>query len=213
MFKTLVTNVMDQVFPPPLPLNQLRRQLRQQRRQLPKRQQHHAGKMVQQSLAKKSLLKNASKIGIYLSAFGEVDSAPLIEWGFKHHKQLYLPQIRNLDQKLVWLNISRHQWQSKRFATHRLGMQQPHQQRGIDVRKLDVLVMPLLGFDTRGSRLGMGGGYYDRTLSHCFGRPFRLGIAYDFQRVQHIDRQVWDQPLDAIATASHFYRIKRANYF
>lgn len=59
--------------------------------------------------------------------------------------------------------------------------------------------MPLLMFDVHGTRVGMGGGFYDRTLYKKY-RPFRLGLAYDFQQVDTIKRQ----PLgSALACSAH----------
>lgn len=187
----------------------LRRQLRQQRRAVGKQQQRVAGKAIQQRIQHHAVLARAGNIGLYLSAFGEVDTQPLIEWCFRHGKQVYLPQVRHFDQKLIWLKVSRQQWQNRRFHLHRLGMQQPHHQRGTAVTRLDVLVMPLLAFDKHGSRLGMGGGFYDRTLAGYALGPFRLGLAYDFQQVGQLPRAPWDQPLDAVATPHYFYRFKR----
>lgn len=190
-------------------LSLLRRYLRQQRRATSKQQQRAAGNAILRHVQHHATLATARKIGVYLSAFGEVDTAPLIEWCFKHAKQLYLPQVRHLDQRLLWLRVSRRQWQNRRFHPHRLGMLQPRHQRGMAVQQLDVLIMPLLGFDATGNRLGMGGGFYDRTLSGTAKHPFRLGIAYDFQRVEQLNRKPWDQGLDAVATPQYFYRFKR----
>lgn len=194
-------------------LKQLRRQLRQQRRATSVRQQRTAGKAVLQHVQQHALLVAQQKIGIYLNAFGEVDTAPLINWCFKQHKQVYLPKVRHFDQKLLWLRVSRRQWQNYRFHRHSLGMQQPHHQRGIAVRQLDVLIMPLLGFDKTGTRLGMGGGFYDRTLAGGGLHPFRLGIAYDFQQVCHLPRNPWDQALDAVATPARLYHFKGNRHF
>ena len=194
-------------------LKQLRRQLRQQRRAIPVRQQRAAGKAILQHVKHHAVLAAQQKIGTYLSAFGEVDTAPLINWCFKQQKQLYLPKVRHVDQKLLWLRVSRRQWQNYRFHRHSLGMQQPHHQRGIAIRQLDVVIMPLLAFDLRGTRLGMGGGFYDRTLAGCQLRPFRLGIAYDFQQVDYLPRHPWDQTLDAIATPTRLYRFKGNRHF
>ena len=190
-------------------LSTLRKHLRQHRRQLPVRVQLQTGQMVAHRLSRLASFKHSQKIGLYLSAFGEVPTQQMIERCFKQHKTVYLPQIRQFDQKLVWVKINRHQWQNRRFAAHRLGMQEPRQ-RGIDINQLDLVIMPLLMFDLHGTRVGMGGGFYDRTLWKKY-RPFRLGLAYDFQQVNEIDRQPWDQPLHAVLTAQSFYQFKGIN--
>ncbi len=71
----------------------------------------------------------------------------------------------------------------------------------------DVIVMPLLGFDKRGTRLGYGGGYYDRTLDKLKKRPRLIGIAFAAQELDIIPREAHDIPLDVIVTeagARHF---------
>ena len=84
-------------------------------------------------------------------------------------------------------------------------MKEPIQTRAKNVDQLDLLIMPLLACDHLGTRMGMGGGYYDRTLARCPARPFRVGLAYDFQQVERLQRQVWDQPLDAALVAGRWF--------
>jgi 5-formyltetrahydrofolate cyclo-ligase len=114
-----------------------------------------------------------------------------------------------MNQHLLWVKISRQQFYTRRFAPHCLGMLEP-QQRGIAVKHLDVLCMPLLACDIKGMRLGMGGGFYDRTLSHAQHLPFRLGLAHDFQRLNIVlPHQPWDQPLHALCTPQSYQYFNR----
>ncbi len=69
-----------------------------------------------------------------------------------------------------------------------------------------VVLIPLLGFDSNGHRLGYGGGYYDRTLAAFRMRPLTIGIGYDFSQLQSIHPQAHDMPLDAIVTESGVIR-------
>jgi len=64
----------------------------------------------------------------------------------------------------------------------------------------DVIIMPLLGFDSRGTRLGYGGGYYDRTLERLSKKPRLVGIAFAAQEFDSIPREPHDVPLDVIVT-------------
>jgi 5-formyltetrahydrofolate cyclo-ligase len=64
----------------------------------------------------------------------------------------------------------------------------------------DVVLMPLLGFDNQGTRLGYGGGYYDRTLAVLPKKPMLIGLAFAAQELPHIPRDSHDVPLDAIVT-------------
>lgn len=76
---------------------------------------------------------------------------------------------------------------------------------------LDVIVMPLAAFDDHGNRIGMGGGYYDRTLAAAasapgWRRPTLIGLAFEAQRVAPIPAREWDVPLDWVATEAGVYR-------
>ena len=64
----------------------------------------------------------------------------------------------------------------------------------------DIVLMPLLGFDNAGTRLGYGGGYYDRTLASLGRKPMLVGLAFAAQEVPHIPREAHDVPLDALVT-------------
>lgn len=98
-----------------------------------------------------------------------------------------------------------------RFVDSALGMFEPVNGRGWQAARLDLILMPLAAFDEKGNRIGMGGGYYDRTLAatvHGPGwrRPVLVGLAFEAQRVETIPAREWDVPLDWIATEAGVYR-------
>jgi 5-formyltetrahydrofolate cyclo-ligase len=77
--------------------------------------------------------------------------------------------------------------------------------RRVPATSLDLVLAPLVGFDGAGNRLGMGGGYYDRTFSYLrerriWHRPLLVGVAYELQRVHALAPRPWDVPLDGIVT-------------
>lgn len=190
-------------------MNALRRQIRKQRKQLSSYQQAQAETCVVNELRRIHKFQTAQHIGIYLDAFGEIKTKKIIELAFKQKKHVYLPIICNMNQKLVWVEISHHQYRTNRFSMHHLGMKEPRKSRGFHVSKLDLLLMPLVACDSFGTRIGMGGGFYDRTLANVRYKPYRLGLAHEFQYVtKKLDRQSWDQSLDALLTPSKLYRFK-----
>lgn len=73
-----------------------------------------------------------------------------------------------------------------------------------------VLIVPLLGFDEAGFRLGYGGGYYDRTLAVMQPRPFTIGVGYEIGRLPTIYPQPHDVPMDVIATEAGMTRFDSA---
>ena len=75
---------------------------------------------------------------------------------------------------------------------------------------LDLVLTPLLGFDEHANRLGMGGGYYDRTFAfrryyQHWQRPFLLGIAFNEQQCELLEKNPWDVTLDAVVTPDNYF--------
>lgn len=78
--------------------------------------------------------------------------------------------------------------------------------------ELSLVLLPLVAFDRRGNRLGMGAGYYDRSFAfrrNAGAPPLLVGIGYGFQEVATLDPQPWDIPLDFIATADELIDCRR----
>lgn len=194
----------------PNSLNTLRKTLRKQRRALNSFQQKQAEQSVFNRIIRQPEFQRAQKIGVYLQAFGEIHTGKIMEYCFAHGKAVYLPMICNMNQRLVWVQISKDQYRNKRFSHHPLGMKEPMDARGMHVSNLDLLLMPLLACDIHGTRIGMGGGYYDKTLASAYRKPFRLGLAHSFQLIrQPLAREPWDQPLDALLTPEMHILFKR----
>jgi 5-formyltetrahydrofolate cyclo-ligase len=98
-------------------------------------------------------------------------------------------------------------WQPGAPLRHnRYGIPEPDVTQGdLAASELDVVLLPLLGFDRKGNRLGMGAGYYDRSFAFLGNaprpsRPVLVGIGYHFQELAEITAQAWDIRLDFIAT-------------
>ncbi|MBJ9986388.1 5-formyltetrahydrofolate cyclo-ligase [Acinetobacter sp. S40] len=187
-----------------------RKNLIQQRKQLTRFQQYRSSVSCHHLFRKILTSFKYQKIGLYLHAFGEVHTKLLIEECYRLNKDVFFPMICNMNNQLVWVNVSRTQYRNKRFSHHPLGMKEPMANRAHHVSYLDLLVMPLLACDYRGTRIGMGGGFYDRTLASAPHKPFRLGLAHSFQLLdQNLIRQPWDQPLDALLTPDRVYHFNR----
>lgn len=91
------------------------------------------------------------------------------------------------------------------LVQNRFGIPEPDLEPGslIDPELLDHVLLPLLGFDARGHRLGTGGGYYDRSFAFRHGNarsPRLVGIGYACQEVDALPAADWDVPLDLIVT-------------
>lgn len=146
--------------------------------------------------------ENGQKIALYLSNNGEIDPK-YIENFLKNHEIItYLPILD--DKILKFAKIG------KNFRKNRFGIKEPISTDIISAEQLDILFMPLVGFDQDKNRMGMGGGFYDRTLAfkkhqQVFKNPKLIGLAFDCQQVENLEAQDWDIPLDAIITPTKIY--------
>ncbi len=182
-------------------MNNLRKQLRQRRRQLNAEARQWASQLICQNIVQLSEWITARKIAGYQALPEEVNlTACLSEFG----KTIYLPKIEaNRLQFRLWDS-------DNALIPNDLGILEPGtEQPKISPSELDLVLVPLVGFDRHGQRLGMGGGFYDRTFSFRIAKttaPFLLGVAFECQCVTNLVPQPWDVKLDAIATESGLYR-------
>ncbi len=144
-------------------------------------------------------LRAGQRVALYASLPEELDTAPLIELARRRGCRIYLPRIERRSGRMRFVAMG------KRRSFNRLGIAEPVGGEVIGARWLDLVFLPLVGFDARGMRLGMGGGYYDRTFAfrltrQVWKKPLLVGFAYDLQRVPHLESAPHDVPLDMIVT-------------
>lgn len=184
-------------------LSTLRRELRQQRRQLPPQAQLRASECMTRVLTGHNWFRNAKRIGFYLANDGEIDPTEAMAIAAAAGKSCYLPVLHPLKYNRLYFVKHR---PGNTLVNNRYGIAEPPlKNHGIaPCWSLNLLLLPLVGFDRSGHRLGMGGGYYDRTLAFKRHwpdrRPKLLGLAHSLQEVENIPAQPWDIPLDGIVT-------------
>ncbi|MCG6887218.1 MAG: 5-formyltetrahydrofolate cyclo-ligase [Proteobacteria bacterium] len=192
--------------------NQLRQALRRQRCALSEAERRHASLQLCEHVATSRLFVNSHRIAFYLPNDGEIDLQPLIEYAWQTGKQCYLPVIGPRNSRRLWfLPYAPH----SPLWTNRFGISEPlHHpgERRFKPHALNLILLPLVAFDANGNRLGMGGGFYDRTfafLTHrrIWHRPRLLGTAYQFQQQASLPVYPWDVPLDGIATEQGIIRV------
>lgn len=154
--------------------------------------QHTAlGNQLAAHLLKSGIIPRHAVIGGFFPMRGEIDLLPLLHELHLRGNRLALPETPPKGEALIFRG-----WTPEtKMLPGRYGTQHPDAPPLIP----DFLLIPLLGFDRQGNRLGYGGGYYDRTLA-ALPHAFRLGCAYAAQEVDHIPTEPTDLPLNAIAT-------------
>lgn len=190
---------------------QLRRHLRQLRSQLSPHQKRTAANGLLRVALRERLLLRFSRIGFYLPFEGEMDLLPLLNHALHLGKTCYLPVVpRRFQKHLSFTYLTDTPcWYLNRFGIHEHWSPRP-----VRANQLDLLFMPLVGFDEEGFRLGMGGGFYDTSLAYLrrrktWRKPYLVGIGYECQKVKQVPRDPWDMPLDAALTEYQLYRFQR----
>lgn len=178
---------------------QLRRDLRSRRRALPAAQRIAAADTLANQLLALHFLPDSGHVAGYWAMDGEI---ALNSW-----------QVR-LPRSLVYCLPVLHADNSLRFApwrpgealvSNRFGIPEPDVDpaEALPAQALSLVVMPLVGFDARGHRLGMGGGWYDRSFAFrnaAAPPPWLVGVGFNAQRVPHLDQEAWDVIPDALCT-------------
>lgn len=179
--------------------SRLRQQMRHKRQQLSRFQVINAAHRLAVNLAQHSAIQQARRIALYVGFDNELDPWQS-RYLWERHKSLWLPTLhRPIRGQLQFLDAYS-QWKTNRF-----GISEPvyRADKICPVWQLDVILMPLTAFDRNGGRVGMGGGFYDRTLAALpsWGiRPTCIGVGYRFQEQTEIALNDWDQPLDGVVT-------------
>lgn len=187
----------------------LRAQLREARRALSAQERTASAQRCTDLLCQHPGFRNAKRIATYLPNDGELDTLPLISRAWEMGKQVYLPVLLPHGENRLW--FARYEPDAP-LIRNRFGIPEPVRAAHTRIAPLalDLVLTPLVAFDTKGHRLGMGGGFYDRSfaylLRHTYWlRPRLIGLAYDFQRQSKLPSRPWDVPLAAIATDCKLY--------
>ncbi|WP_285349435.1 5-formyltetrahydrofolate cyclo-ligase [Pseudomonas sp. ME-P-057] len=188
---------------------QLRRLLRQNRRALSRAEQRRAAQALYRQLAQNPLFRRARHVSLYLPMDGEIDPRLLLREAQKRGKTTYLPVLSAWPRtKMVFQRVRR----GEKFKPNRFRIPEPRinprSQRKIWA--LDLVLMPLVGFDVDGGRLGMGGGFYDRSLAYlarrkAWRKPMLLGMAHECQKTGKLAVASWDVPLNGTVTDKRWY--------
>ena len=188
----------------------LRRSLRQKRRALSRRQQRVAAVAVAQRLATWPPFRRAGLISAYLAFDGELDPGPSMQLAWQLGKRVCLPVI-GPGGSMHFRELAA----GAPLKPNRYGILESRTGRRHPASRIDLVLLPLVGFDASGHRLGMGGGYYDRCFARhllhpAWTRSRLIGIAHAIQEVGRITVHPWDVPLDAVLTECGLIRPGRS---
>ncbi|MCB1874388.1 MAG: 5-formyltetrahydrofolate cyclo-ligase [Chromatiales bacterium] len=188
----------------------MRRDLRQQRRDLTSAQQRRHAHAAANLLTRLPQFASSRRLAIYLQNDGELDTGPIAVMAWQRGKSCYLPVLRPGRQSRLSFALYT---PDGALRPNRFGIPEPLGTRLHAPRQIDLVLVPLVAFDLNGNRLGMGGGFYDRTFAYRrrggMGKPLLIGLAHDLQGVRSLRRYPWDVPLDGIVTERAWYPTPR----
>jgi len=189
----------------------LRSALRRARASLGPAERKRAAEQVARRVVHLRLLRQRRRIGFYIPSKGELDILPVINRALAFGVHCYLPQLPSRALKKLW--FTRLGQKPQHWSVNRFGIPEYHDRSDgrLRIARLDLVFVPLLGFDDRGYRIGMGGGFYDASLAFLhrwrrWHRPRLVGVAFDCQRVPAAPNDPWDVPLDLVVTERRAYR-------
>lgn len=177
--------------------------MRGRRRALPSGQRTRASQLLCSRLTSHPYYIQAGTVGIYFPNDGEINVTLLMQKDCS--KRFYLPVLPPRGKRRLWFA---HYEAGARLASDRFGIPEPITGGRVRAEDLDLLLVPLVAFDDKGGRIGMGGGFYDATLSFLLRprtRPIRvIGAAYQFQKIDDIPKESWDIPLHGVISDQQF---------
>lgn len=174
--------------------------MRKARARLPGLVRRAAANEAARRFARSLLLRPGARIGAYLPAPEEFDPTPLLRIAERRGAVLFVPRLSAVHP--AGMGFAR---LSSPLRRNRFGLLEPAAPPAATASTLDLVLVPLVAFDRRGHRLGMGGGFYDRALSFRHRRrrwrgPRLVGLAFAMQELPEIEAAPWDVRLDAVLT-------------
>ena len=186
--------------------DELRQCNRKLRAALSARQLEQAAAALAQKIVALDAYQQAHHVAAYFAINGEIGLDPLIDHALAAGKQVYLP---NLDQET--LRFSPY-FREQKMRINRFRLPEPDvgDEEMLAPLQLDLVLAPLVVFDANRNRIGMGGGFYDRSFAMrknpAIDRPLLIGVAHESQKVERIAPEDWDVQLDMIVTDRAIYR-------
>lgn len=184
----------------------LRRALIARRAQLSRTEVSTASLAICARLWRLPVLARARRIACYFPVSGEVDCRAVVVDAWDRGREIFLPVLR--DGALLFAPFG----PNTLVQDNRFGIPEPlcHPRHLVAPHRLTVVLTPLVAFDQHGNRLGMGGGYYDRSFRFLtrrprWARPRLIGLGYEFQKVKTLNAQTWDVPLHMTVTENRSY--------
>ena len=182
--------------------NKLRKQLFGQGQSLSNDFIKSSRNIIQKKLIDSIIFKDAKKILLYKNVKNEININEVFAQATNSKKEIYLPKIGNKFE-MSFNKFSKDQ----KFINNKYGIPELPNQNFINLTDLDLAVIPFVGVDALGYRLGYGGGYFDRIFNPIEKEyaPITIGLGYDYQMLSDEIREVHDMRYNMVITEENIY--------
>ena len=176
---------------------ELRDSYRQKRISIPSDDRAILHQEITRILLKSAIIKKCKTVAAYLNLPSEVNLSEFILKAQERGQSVCVP-VADKTKRVMEFRDLPVDFERQKNQTREELMLLTQKKRGL--KELECALIPLLVFDSRGNRIGMGGGYYDKFFRNPKRRPLLIGIAYELQKAEKIIPQKWDVRMDMIAT-------------
>ncbi len=187
-------------------ISEIRTQIKSARQALTVLERDAAALLIAERLKNNRAIYRAKNIAAYLPVRGEVDCRFFLKSEKLRKKRIFLPVLQK--SRLFFAPLI----PDTEMQKNCFGILEPVYSKAdlVAPDELDIVIAPLVAFDNNCNRIGMGGGYYDRSFSfrkrrRKWKRPLLIGAAYEFQRIHDCQPQSWDVPMDVVITEQQSY--------
>ncbi len=190
--------------------SELRKAILKQRDRMPSGEQEEKSREILKKLLAMEEVRTAAHLFVYVSFRSEVRTAEFIKHCLSAGKTVSVPVTLVASSSLLAVKITD---PAAQLQPGYCGIPEPEpawaKENRVDPTSVDVVIVPGSVFDSRGGRLGYGGGYYDRFLSGQTPGALRVALAYELQVVDQVPLEPHDQKMDRVVTEKIMYQCRR----
>lgn len=162
--------------------------------------------MIFDLLSSSSFYKKSNIIFTYVSFKNEVNTHNIIEYSLSVGKIVCVPYIISKENGMKAVQIK--SMNDLKIGKYNI-LEPKNSEISIEPKNIDLVIVPGLGFDSLGGRLGFGGGYYDRFMKKIGNKALKYGLAYSFQIVDKVPVDIWDVNLNGVVTENKIITVKK----
>lgn len=185
--------------------SRIRQTALESRRAIPASRVAKMSEQVRRNLETLKEYEDARHIAAYVAKGDEVQTASIIEGAISGGKSVAVPLVDAHSGNLVFFNIK----EMADLAPGHFGVLEPRRVgRPVSLGRTDLVLVPLVAWDTRGHRVGYGRGHFDRALAERRG-SVAVGLAFESQAVEQVPDEPSDVRLDVVVTEKRILRFRR----